>query len=246
MKCRLRPARRVPHGRGSHRMNISPAEELFETWRKRVGIVLSPALAVLAYWLTPTLSVEGRRLAAILAAVGVLWITESLPLPVTALLGAILCVVFGAVPEDRNARSVEIVFAYFADPIVFVFIGSFMLARAMSVHNLDRRIALWFLSKHWVAGRPALILMGMGLVTALLSFWVSNTATTAMMLPIALGVLRAMRPPDQPLDARSWPYASGMMLMVAYAASIGGIGTPVGSPPNGICRSQLSKLAHVD
>jgi sodium-dependent dicarboxylate transporter 2/3/5 len=226
-------------------MNISPAEELFETWRKRAGIVLAPALFALTYALTPGLTPEGRRLSAILAGVAVLWVTETLPLPVTALLGAVLCVVLGAVPDAKGIEPVEVVFAYFANPIVFVFIGSFILARAMSVHKLDRRIALWFLSMRWIGGRPSLILMGIGLVTALLSFWVSNTATTAMMLPIALGILRAMRG-NEPLDRRSYPFAAGMMLMVAYAASIGGIGTPVGSPPNLICIGQLKKLANIE
>jgi sodium-dependent dicarboxylate transporter 2/3/5 len=227
-------------------MNISPAEELFETWRKRVGIVLAPAMFLLTYWLTPNLTPEGRRLSAILAGIAVLWVTETLPLPVTALLGAVLCIVIGAVPKEGNLTPVQILFPYFADPIVFVFIGSFMLARAMSVHKLDRRIALAFLSMRWVGGRPALIMIGMGVVTALLSFWVSNTATTAMMLPIGLGILNAMRSPDEPLSGRSWPYATGMMLMIAYAASIGGIGTPVGSPPNLICIAQLKKLANVE
>jgi solute carrier family 13 (sodium-dependent dicarboxylate transporter), member 2/3/5 len=206
-------------------MNISPAEELFETWRKRVGLVAAPVLFAVTWWLTGGLTPEGRKLAAILAAVAVLWVTETLPLPVTALLGAVLCVAFGVAPARQ-------VLGYFADPIVFVFIGSFMLARAMSVHHLDRRIALGFLSMRWIGGRPALVLAGMGLITAIISMWVSNTATTAMMLPIGLGILGAMHRGNGPIDARSWPFATGMMLMIAYAASIGGIGTPVGSPPN--------------
>ena len=86
-------------------------------------------------------------MASILAAVVVLWISETLPLPVTALLGAVLCVALGVAPARQ-------VLAYFADPIVFLFIGSFMLARAMSVHGLDRRIALAFLSIAWVGLRP--------------------------------------------------------------------------------------------
>jgi solute carrier family 13 (sodium-dependent dicarboxylate transporter), member 2/3/5 len=107
------------------------------------------------------------------------------------------------------------------------------------IHQLDRRIALGFLSIQWIAAHPARMLAGLGLVTALLSMWVSNTATTAMMLPIGLGVLGALHQvrglndgTPGPMNARSWTYATGMMLMIAYAASIGGIGTPVGSPPN--------------
>jgi sodium-dependent dicarboxylate transporter 2/3/5 len=216
-------------------MNVSPAEELFETWRRRVGVVLAPALLILTYGLASNLTPEGRKLSAILAAVSVLWVTETLPLPVTALLGAVLCVALGVAPARQ-------VLAYFADPIVFVFIGSFMLARAMSVHHLDRRIALGFLSMRWIGSRPARVLAGMGLITAVISMWVSNTATTAMMLPIGLGILRAMHRGADPMSARSWPFATGMMLMIAYAASIGGVGTPVGSPPNLIGIGLISKM----
>ena len=114
-----------------------------------------------------------------------MWITEIIPLPVSALLGAVLCVVLGV----ADAKSV---LAYFADPIVFVFIGGFMIARAMMVHGLDRRIALGFLSVQWIGSSPWRIMAGLGLVTAFISMWVSNTAVTAMMLPIGLGILSAL------------------------------------------------------
>jgi sodium-dependent dicarboxylate transporter 2/3/5 len=211
---------------------LSPAEQRFELWRRRAGVVLTPVAFALTYWLCDGLSAEGRKLASILASVGVLWMSEVIPLPVTALVGAILCVVLGVAPAKT-------VLQYFADPIVFVFIGGFILARAMTIHRLDRRIALAFLSIRWIGRHPATMLGGLGLVTAILSMWVSNTATTAMMLPIALGVLGALHQvrvseglAKGPMNPRNWPYATGMMLMIAYAASIGGIGTPVGSPPN--------------
>jgi solute carrier family 13 (sodium-dependent dicarboxylate transporter), member 2/3/5 len=217
---------------GSPAAAVSVVEERFETWRKRLGAVLAPLAGLAVYLLTPGLSPEGRTLSGILTAVAVLWVSEVLPLPVTAILGSVLCVLLGVAPARQ-------VLGYFADPIVFLFIGSFMLARAMMIHQLDRRIALGFLSIQWIAAHPARMLAGLGLVTALLSMWVSNTATTAMMLPIGLGVLGALHQvrglndgTPGPMNARSWTYATGMMLMIAYAASIGGIGTPVGSPPN--------------
>ena len=212
---------------------LSPAEAAFERWRRVIGAVAAPLALVLTHWLTAgKLSREGQTLSAILAAVAALWVSEAVPLPVTALLGAVLCVVLGVAPAKT-------VLAYYADPIVFLFIGSFILARAMMLHGLDRRIALAFLSVPWIGERPGRMLAGVGLVTALISMWVSNTATTAMMLPIAVGILSALHRvrvarglAAGPMDARGWPYATAMMLMVAYAASIGGIGTPVGSPPN--------------
>lgn len=227
---------------------ISAAEEAFERYRRLAGVALAPLAFAVTWWLvpvTPTLKPEGRRLSAVLAAVAVLWVTETLPLPVTALLGAVLCIVLGVAPAKE-------VLAPFADPIVFLFLGSFMLARAMSLHGLDKRIALGFLSIPWLGRHPARMLGGLGAVTALISMWVSNTATTAMMLPIGLGILaalwevrRASGLVQGPMDARNWPFATGMMLMIAYAASIGGIGTPVGSPPNLIGLGHLRDRAGV-
>jgi sodium-dependent dicarboxylate transporter 2/3/5 len=211
---------------------LSPAEERFERYRRLLGLILTPLAFFVTYSLTSGLSPQGRRLSAILVSVAVLWITELIPLPVTALLGALLCIILGVAPIKTVLRP-------FADPIVFVFLGSFILARAMTLHRLDRRIALTFLSIRWIGTHPARVLCGIGAVTALISMWVSNTATTAMMLPIALGILSALHAvrvshgvASGPLDARRWPYATAMMLMVAYAASVGGIATPVGSPPN--------------
>ena len=225
--------------------SLSPAEERFELWRRRLGFILAPIAFVATYFLTRGhLSYQGAALSAILASVAVLWITESFPLPISALLGALLCIMFG-VADSRT------VLLPFADPIVFLFIGSFMLANAMMLHRLDRRIALAFLSMRWVGGRPIRVMATLGFVTAFLSMWLSNTATTAMMFPVALGILEALhaaRSGDQrtPVSSRSWPYATGLMLMVAYAASIGGIGTPVGSPPNLIAIGHLKKNAGVD
>ena len=221
------------------------AEHPFELWRKGAGLVLAP-LAFLVTYFFVDLDDPARRLSSILASIAVLWVTELLPLPVTALLGAVLCILLGVAPAKQ-------VLAYFADPIVFLFIGSFMLARAMTVHRLDRRIALGFLAIDWIAARPARMLAGVGAVTAIISMWVSNTATTAMMLPIALGVLGELHQvrvtsgrARGAMDPRTWPFATGAMLMIAYAASIGGIGTPVGSPPNLIGISLIRNATGVE
>jgi sodium-dependent dicarboxylate transporter 2/3/5 len=221
---------------------ISALEEAFERRRRAAGVVLAPLAFAAVYLTSGALGPQGQTMASILAAVVMLWICETLPLPVTALFGAVLCIALGVAPARQ-------VFSYFADPIVFLFIGSFMLARAMAVHGLDRRIALSFLSIRWVSATPARMLAGLGFVTAVLSMWVSNTATTAMMMPIALGILSALnraRGNGAALGSRSWPFATGMMLMVSYAACIGGIGTPVGSPPNLIGISMIRNTAGVD
>jgi sodium-dependent dicarboxylate transporter 2/3/5 len=169
-----------------------------------------------------------------LAAVVILWVTEALPLPVTALLGASACVVLQVAPARE-------VFAPFADPLMFLFIGAFILARGIFLHGLDRRVAYAVLSLPWVGARPSRILLAFGAVTAFISWWISNTATTAMMFGIGLSILAAMRGSDSgPIDPR---YATALLLMTSFAASIGGLATPVGTPPNviglGFIRSQL-------
>lgn len=220
---------------------VSSLEAAFERRRRAAGVVLAPLAFAAVHFMATGLGPQGQTMAAILAAVVVLWICETLPLPATALLGAVLCVALGVAPARQ-------VFSYFADPIVFLFIGSFMLARAMAFHGLDRRMALSFLSIRWISATPARMLAGLGFVAATLSMWVSNTATTAMMLPIGLGILGALHRTrstgeGDTLGSRPWPFATGLMLMVSYAACIGGIGTPVGTPPNligiGMIRNSL-------
>src|SRR5688572_12904518 len=221
---------------------ISPLEAAFERRRRAAGLLLAPLAFAVVYMASGGLGSQGQTMASILAAVVVLWICETLPLPATALFGAVLCIALGVAPAKQ-------VFSYFADPIVFLFIGSFMLARAMAVHGLDRRIALSFLSIPAVSATPARMLAGLGFVTAALSMWVSNTATTAMMMPIGIGILAALhrtRGDGGALGSRPWPFATGMMLMISYAACIGGIGTPVGSPPNLIGIGMIRNAVGVD
>jgi sodium-dependent dicarboxylate transporter 2/3/5 len=204
--------------------------------RRLIGSVLAPGVFVSLLALPIAgLSPEAHRLAAVMAAVVVLWVTEALPLAVTALLGASVCVVLQVAPAKE-------VFAPFADPLMFLFIGAFILARGIFLHGLDRRVAYAVLSLPWVGARPGRILLAFGAVTALISAWISNTATTAMMFGIGLSILAALRAPGAgvAIDPR---YPTALMLMTSFAASIGGLATPVGTPPNliglGFIRSQL-------
>lgn len=215
-----------PH-RTSARQTLSAGEERFERVRRRVGFVLAP-LVFAALLLAPLegLKPEAHRLAAVMAAVVVLWITEALPMPATALLGAAACVVLRVAPAKE-------VFAPYADPLIFLFIGSFVIARAIFLHGLDRRVAFAVLSMRWIGGRPSRVLLAFGAVTATLSAWMSNTATTAMMFGIGMSILSVMTAAGgagtPAIDPR---YATGLMLMTSFAASIGGLATPVGTPPN--------------
>ncbi|HEX8695070.1 MAG TPA: DASS family sodium-coupled anion symporter [Longimicrobium sp.] len=206
---------------------LTAAEERFERVRRRVGFVAAPlAFAVLLLAPLEGLEPEAHRLAAVMAAVVILWITEALPMPATALLGAAACVALRVAPAKE-------VFAPFADPLIFLFIGSFIIARAIFLHGLDRRVAFGVLTLPWIAGRPSRVLLAFGAVTAALSAWMSNTATTAMMFGIGMSILAVMmRTGEEGRPAIDPRYATGLMLMTSFAASIGGLATPVGTPPN--------------
>jgi sodium-dependent dicarboxylate transporter 2/3/5 len=173
-----------------------------------------------------------------MALVIVFWMTEALPLAVTALIGPTLAVITGVAPA-------RVVYAPFADPIIFLFIGSFILAEAMFVHGLDRRIAFSALASPWVGSSALRLGIAYAGVTALLSMWMSNTATTAMMFPLGLAVLAELGR-DRQHDQAFHRFALAMMLMTSFAASIGGMGTPVGTPPNLIGIGLLRDLAGVN
>ncbi len=213
------------------RARLSDAEERFERRRRDVGLVLGPAaFALLLAFPAPGLAPAAARLLAVVAWVLVWWITEAVPLPATAVLGPALAVVLRVAPAKEA-------FAPFGDPIIFLFLGSFLLAEAMGVHGLDRRIARAVLSIPGASASPLRVVVTFLALAAALSMWLSNSATTAMLYPIALGTLGAVD-----VGARS-SLARPLLLACAYGASVGGIGTPVGSPPNLVAIGQLSALA---
>lgn len=195
--------------------------------RRVSGFVLAPlAFLTLLAIPIPSLSAAAHRLAAILAAVVVLWITEALPLPVTALIGAAACGLLQVAPAKE-------VFVSFADPLIFLFLGSFILARAIFLHRLDRRLAFGILSLPWIGARPGRILVAFGAVTAFISAWIANAATTAMMYAIAMSIINYLYDPRRAGGPLIRPaYATGLMLMAAHASSVGGLATPIGAAPN--------------
>ena len=199
--------------------------------RRRVGLLLGPALFLLVLLLPfDSLTPEGHRLAAVMALVIVFWITEALPLEVTALLGPVLAIMLRVGP----ARDV---LAPFANPLIFLFIGSFILARALFVHRVNERIAYGVLSLRIVGARPTRILIAYGALAAFLSAWMSDTATTAMLIPVGVSLVVFMESEGK-LPKH---YGTALMLMTAYGAVIGGMATPVGTPPNIIAMGMIGE-----
>lgn len=223
---------------------LSEKEEVFEKWRNTVGLFLGPFLAVGVYLIDmPALSPKAHTLAAIIAWIVVWWICEPIPLPMSALLASVLCVVF-------DVADAKTVFAPYADPIIYLFLGSFLLAEAMAIHGLDKRFAYGIMSLTLVGNSTGRILLAFGFICAFLSMWISNTAATAMMFPIGLGIVYAMaditaKQTGTRIDPMKLRFGTGMMLMAAYAASAGGIATPVGTPPNLIGIAMIERFCGV-
>lgn len=205
------------------------------------GAVLGPLCAIVL-WLMPIdgLSEQAHHLLAVMSLIAIWWITEPIAIPLTSLFGPTLCVILGIAP-------IKDAYEQFANPMIFLFMGGFMLAKGMMVNGLDKRIAFGIMSMKWVGDSPRRIFLAIGLACILCSGWISNTATAAMMFPIALGLLEAIREMmaenGKIIDLKNYKYATGLMLMTAYACSIGGVMTPIGTPPNIIMIGFLKELA---
>ena len=207
---------------------------------KIAGLLVGPLLLVV---ISTTLTVEGLddnaiRVMAVAAWLVVWWMTEAVPLPVTALLPLVLFPLLGIFSVQEAA-------APYASPIVFLFMGGFIIALAMEKRNLHRRIALNLIR---FTGTDANgIILGFMLATAFLSMWISNTATTVMMLPIALSVIELLREQSPEGDSTGYRrFALGLMLCIAYSANIGGTTTIIGTPPNVVLVGYMQEFYQQD
>src|ERR687894_1160159 len=161
---------------------LSPREERFEKGRRTAGLFLAPAVFLIFYLLPLDMDETQQKLAAALLFVVVLWISEAVPIPIGGLMGIVLIVLIGVAPVDD-------VLAPFGSSTVFVFIGAFIIAQAMLRHGLARRFAFRVLSLPGVGTSTMRTIVAFGGITCLLSAFVSNTATVAMLLPTAIAIL---------------------------------------------------------
>ena len=192
--------------------------------KRSVIITIALAVGFLLYGLLPYEEPTNKGLA-LLAFVAILWLTEAIHITVTALLVPVLAILLGL-------ESTKSALQAFANPTIFLFFGGFAIATALSVQKLDKYIAHKVIAI--ARGNFLLAVFFLFLATALLSMGISNTATAAMIIPLAIGLLKNID-----YESNKGTYAF-VILGVAYSASIGGMGTLVGSPPNAIVASQLN------
>ncbi len=206
--------------------------------RKAVGLVLGPTLLVGTVAAPLPLDPHQHALVAVLGFTMVYWITEALPIPVTSILALALCVVLDVAPPKPGAGGPATrVFADFASPTLFLFIGGFIVAQSMMKYDLSRRMALRVLALPGVASSTWLVVAAFGSLGAVLSSVIANGAVAAMLLPIALGIDRALskliRAASPAAAAKPrLQFSTALMLMTAYGITVGGLLTPLGDPSN--------------
>jgi len=208
---------------------------------KVVGLALGPVLFVLILQVVEPgiLSEKSITVLALGSWMVTWWATEAMPIPVTALLPMVIFPLT-SVSTVREAS------APYGDPVIFLFMGGFILALGLERHKLHQRIALGLIRLTGTSGNG--IILGFMLSTALISMWISNTATAIMMLPIATSVttLLASEVSGHKDDARFQKFATGLMLAIAYAASIGGMATIIGTPPNVVMVGYMKRFYNLD
>ncbi|SDY99703.1 solute carrier family 13 (sodium-dependent dicarboxylate transporter), member 2/3/5 [Micromonospora pattaloongensis] len=232
-------------GGGTYRslgeQRLSPTEERFERSRRTIGLWLAPLVTIVFLALPLDMRPSQQTLAGVLLGVIVLWVTEPVPIPIGGLIGVGVIVVLGVAPAAD-------VLEPFGSSTVFTFIGAFILAQAMLKHGVARRFAFRILSLPGVGRTTGRVIVAFGVITCALSAFVSNTATVAMLLPTALGILAVIAKLMQDrgiaaadFDPTRLRVGVALMLMLAYGASVGGLLTPVGTPPNLIGRALIEE-----
>lgn len=201
---------------------------------RRLGLILGPILYLLIRWYfhPEGLSDEANGVLASTLWIATWWITEALPIAATALLPIVLFPLSGSVDIGTTTSA-------YGHKYVFLYMGGFMIAIAIEKWNLHKRIALNII--HIIGSNIQKIILGFMIATAFLSMWISNTATSVMMLPIGLAIVNQLKDNPQTQEDENLVFGKALMLAIAYSASIGGIATLIGTPPNLVLAGVVSK-----
>ncbi|WP_244093885.1 DASS family sodium-coupled anion symporter [Jeotgalibacillus sp. R-1-5s-1] len=212
--------------------------------KQKVGLFLGPALFIilLLFFRAEGLSAEALGVLAATVWIATWWITEAIPIPATSLLPIILFPLVAGVGVGDVTPS-------YGDPLVFLFLGGFIIALALERWNLHKRIALGIIS--FVGTSTSGIMLGFMAATGFLSMWISNTATAMMMVPIGTAIIFQMSSliddgSVKDAEHQKSLFAKGLMIAIAFSASIGGIATIIGTPPNTILAAQLRAIYGID
>ncbi|MGB3149291.1 MAG: SLC13 family permease [Maribacter sp.] len=192
---------------------------------KLFGLIMGPVLffLVLMFFHPEGLSTEANAILAATAWIAVWWITEAIPIAVTALLPLVLFPLSGGLDLPSTSES-------FGHKYVFLYMGGFIIAIAIEKWNLHKRIALNIIN--FIGSDIRKIILGFMIATAFLSMWISNTATAVMMLPIGIAIIKQLRDNPNTIEDENLIFGKALMLAIAYSASIGGVATLIGTPPN--------------
>jgi len=205
----------------------------------RIGLLAGPLLfvVVLLFFHPDGLSKEGVAVLAATLWIAVWWITEAMPIAVTALLPMILFPLTGAVDLSTTT-------AQFGHKYVFLYMGGFIIAIAIERWGLHRRIALRVID--FIGSDITRIILGFMVATAFMSMWISNTATSVMMLPIGMAIISQLRDNPATVEDENLLFGKALMLAIAYSASIGGMATLIGTPPNLVLAGVLQETYGVE
>ena len=201
-------------------------------FKKYGALIVGPFLFLCLFFLPNGFNTDQRTFLVIFGTTVYSWLFSNTPLHITGLLSVCVCI-------GLNLGTPTQVLANFGHPIIFLFLGGFLLAEGFNKVQLDRRISLYLLTRGFIKGSITRLLLALMFLTATFTMWISNTATTAMMLPLVLGVMSGLNITDRKIT-------SVILLCIAYASSIGGIATPIGSTPNIIAIGMLQELVSVE
>lgn len=217
----------------------NPPPQRFYTKRQKIGLIVGPLLFVLTLVLFHPEDLPREALAVLASTLWIAtwWITEAIPIPATSLLPIILFPITGAVDSKTTTSA-------YGDDTIFLFMGGFIIALAMERWNLHKRIALVIISA--IGTSTERIILGFMIATGFLSMWISNTATAMMMIPIGLAIIYQvsdnLEQEGKQVDRENFNFGKSLMLGIAYSASIGGLGTLIGTPPNTIFAGVVKEL----